>query len=87
MEILIKMTTPKWQLPQNNDDPKKEDHRKKEAIQKNEDDPKTEDDLNADTNTDGARVIMREVSLQKSFPYSGRMAKLYRVVSSARALQ
>ena len=31
-----------------------------------------EDDLRWKT-TDGGRVIMVEVSLQKSFPYSGRM--------------
>ena len=37
----------------------------------------TNTDANADTNTntDGGRVIIGEVSLQKSFPYSGRMSR------------
>ena len=30
---------------------------------------------NTDTDTDGGRVIMGEVSLQKSFPYSGCMCR------------
>ena len=36
-------------------------------------DTDTEIDTDNDTNTDGGRVIMDEVSLQKSFPYSDRM--------------
>ena len=39
--------------------------------------PSIEDDLQWKT-TDGGRVIMGEVSLQKSFPYSGCMCRLLR---------
>ena len=39
--------------------------------------PSMEDILQWKT-TDGGRVIMGEVSLQKSFPYSGRMCRLLR---------
>ena len=32
-------------------------------------------DTDTDTNADGGRVIIGEVSLQKSFPHSGRMCR------------
>ena len=38
-------------------------------------DTDTDSDTDTDTNTDGRRVIMGKVSLQKSFPYSGRMCR------------
>ena len=33
----------------------------------------TDTNIDTDTNTNGWKVIMDEVSLQKNFPYSGRM--------------
>ena len=35
----------------------------------------TNTDTDTDTNTDGGRLIIGEVSLQKSFPYSGHMSR------------